>query len=54
MTEFYVVREMTARFGDDFETALNEPSLPPIALEIFKRNAIQYAADVFNGLDNVG
>src|SRR6476620_8813339 len=44
----YVVREMTARFGNDFNSALNQPALFPILLESFKSHAIQYATNAFD------
>ena len=37
---FYVVREMTTRFGNDFNSALNQPTLFPILFESFKSHAI--------------
>jgi hypothetical protein len=36
----YVVSEMTTRFGDDFNSALNQPALFPILFESFKSHAI--------------
>src|SRR5207342_3634398 len=44
----YVVREMTARFGNDFNSALNQPALFPILFECFKSHAIQYATNAFD------
>ena len=49
----YVVPEMTTRFGNDFNSALNQPALFPILFESFKSHAIQYATNAFDRFDDI-
>ncbi len=49
----YVVREMTTRFGNDFNSALNQPALFPILFESFKSHAIQYATNAFDRFNDI-
>src|SRR5437868_742321 len=49
----YVVREMTARFGNDFNSALNQPALFPILLESFNSNTIQYVTNAFDRFNDI-
>src|SRR6266849_4441604 len=49
----YVVREMTARFRNDFNSALNQPALFPILLESFKSDAIQYVTNAFDRFNDI-
>ena len=44
----YVVHEITTRFGNDFNSALNQPALFPTLFESFKSYAIQYATNAFD------
>src|SRR6187401_1907971 len=39
---------MTARFGNDFDSAFNQPALFPTLFESFKSYAIQYATNAFD------
>ena len=49
----YVVREMTTRFGNDFNSALNQPALFPILFESFKSHTIQYATNAFDRFNDI-
>jgi len=49
----YVVREMTTRFGNNFNSTLNQPALFPILFESFKSHAIQYATNAFDRLYDI-
>src|SRR6476660_4712931 len=49
----YVVREMTTRFGNDFNSALNQPALFPILFESFESDAIQYATNAFDRFNDI-
>src|SRR4029077_8339358 len=49
----YVVREMTTRFGNDFNSALNQPALFPILFDSFKSHAIQYATNAFDRFNDI-
>src|SRR6516225_4189167 len=48
-----VVREMTSRFGTDFNSALNQPALFPILFESFKGHDIQYAMNAFDRFNDI-
>ena len=44
---------MTTRFGNDFNSALNQSALFPILFESFKRHAIQYATNAFDRFNDI-
>jgi len=48
-----VIREMTAGFGYNLNTALDEPFPLPILFECFERHIYQDAINAFNRLDDV-
>jgi len=53
MTILQVVRQMTAGFGNDLDSALNNPAAVNIALKVFERNAFRFFADTFDRVDHV-
>jgi hypothetical protein len=44
---------LTARFGNDFNSALNQPALFPILLQSFKSDAIQYVTNAFDRFNDI-
>jgi hypothetical protein len=53
MPSLYFSAEMTARFGDNFHTALDEPPPLPISLELLERRFGCYRPDMVDRLDDV-
>jgi hypothetical protein len=52
-SRFYVVCEVPARFSNDFNAALNQPTLFPALFEGFKRHAVQDAVNALDGFNNI-
>src|SRR5450631_4282822 len=44
---------MPTRFGNDFNSALDQPALFPILFESFKSDAIQYATNSFDRFNDI-
>ena len=50
---FELAAEVAAGFGNDFYTALHQPSLLPVGLEFVERGPIGHRPDVLNRFDDV-
>jgi hypothetical protein len=53
IARFQIIRKMTTGFGNNLNTAFNEPLSLPIVFECFERHIRQYAIDAFDRLDDV-
>ena len=53
IARFQVIRKMTAGFGNDLNTALDEPLPLPVVFECLERHIRQYATDALDRLDDV-
>lgn len=53
VARFQVIREMTTGFGNNLNTALNEPSPLPIVFECQQRHTRQHTINAFDRLDDI-
>ena len=53
LPRLYIVWDMAACLGDDFDAAFHQPALPPVTLECIEIDIGNNTADMLDCLDNI-